>query len=162
MSGRTPASRTAQAFSTPPEAVTRALPSLLETGLPTGGYSNTFAPIDPGRTGIGHRHDLDSEFYRDHVARWVIVDGYCGTMPQYIVLLRSMIDDTVPAGQEDPPAKNPRVQVDASGLGSPGRNERTMRSLNIRIPRERCVTVQVDKGREVERDYPLLRLAATP
>ena len=85
-----------------PEAVTRALPSLLETGLPTGGYANTFAPIDPGRTDVGHRHDLDPESYRDHVARWItagagIVGGCCGTMPQHITLLRSLIDDTAPA-----------------------------------------------------------------
>ena len=85
-----------------PEAVTRALPSLLETGLPTGGYANTFAPIDPGQTDIGHRHDLDPESYRDHVAQWItagarVVGGCCGTMPQHIALLRSLIDDTAPA-----------------------------------------------------------------
>ena len=84
-----------------PETVTRALPELLATGLPTGGYANTFVPIQPGDKSIDHRHDLDPESYRDHVARWLaggarIVGGCCGTLPRHIALLRSLIDDGQP------------------------------------------------------------------
>ncbi len=84
-----------------PEAVTRALPRLLETGLPTGGYANTFAPIQAGNPEVVHRGDLDPESYRDHVAGWIaagarIVGGCCGTLPEHIALLRSLIDGRQP------------------------------------------------------------------
>ena len=84
-----------------PEAVTRALPELMAIGRPTGGYANTFVPIQPGNPSVGHRHDLDPESYRDHVARWLaggarIVGGCCGTLPRHIALLRSLIDDGPP------------------------------------------------------------------
>ncbi len=84
-----------------PEAVTRALPELIKTGRPTGGYANTFAPIRADNKSMVHRHDLDPDSYRDHVARWLtggarIVGGCCGTLPHHIALLRSLIDDGPP------------------------------------------------------------------
>ena len=81
-----------------PEAVMRALPELLKTGRLTGGYANTFAPIRAGNKSVVHRHDLDPDSYRDHVAGWLaggahIVGGCCGTLPRHIALLRSLIDN---------------------------------------------------------------------
>ena len=81
-----------------PEAVTRSLPALLALGAPTGGYANTFHPIDPGRGDVSHRRDLDAEAYAGHVAGWIaagarIVGGCCGTLPGHIARLRAMIDE---------------------------------------------------------------------
>jgi len=80
-----------------PEAVTRALPDMLALGTPTGGYANTFQPIDPEQKWVADRHDLDPEAYAAHVANWIaagarIVGGCCGTMPEHIALLRQRID----------------------------------------------------------------------
>jgi S-methylmethionine-dependent homocysteine/selenocysteine methylase len=80
-----------------PEAVTRALPDLLALGTPTGGYANTFEPIDPEQKTVHDRHDLDPQAYAAHVEGWIaagarIVGGCCGTMPEHIALLRQRID----------------------------------------------------------------------
>ena len=80
-----------------PEAVTRALPDLKALGKPTGGYANTFEPIDPEQKTVADRHDLDPATYAAHVDTWIdqgarIVGGCCGTMPEHIALLRQRID----------------------------------------------------------------------
>jgi S-methylmethionine-dependent homocysteine/selenocysteine methylase len=80
-----------------PEAVTRALPELLKLATPTGGYANTFQPIDPEQKTVEDRHDLDPAAYAAHADRWIaagarIVGGCCGTMPEHIALLRRHID----------------------------------------------------------------------
>jgi S-methylmethionine-dependent homocysteine/selenocysteine methylase len=80
-----------------PEAVTRTLPDLIALGTPTGGYANTFHPIDPGNRDISHRHDLGVETYAASVKDWVnagarIVGGCCGTMPEHIARVRQVID----------------------------------------------------------------------
>ena len=77
--------------------VTRALPDLMALGVPTGGYANTFQPIDPEQKTVADRHDLDPEAYAAHVDNWIaagarIVGGCCGTMPEHIALLRQRID----------------------------------------------------------------------
>jgi S-methylmethionine-dependent homocysteine/selenocysteine methylase len=81
-----------------PEAVTRALPYLLALGTPTGGYANTFHPIDPGQKDVSHRHDLSVEAYADKVQDWInggarIVGGCCGTLPEHIARVRQVIDE---------------------------------------------------------------------
>jgi len=80
-----------------PEAVTRALPDLLALGTPTGGYANTFHPIDPGQKDVSHRHDLSVDAYAAGVKDWInggarIVGGCCGTLPEHIARLRQVID----------------------------------------------------------------------
>ncbi len=79
-----------------PEAVTRAMPALLALGTPTGGYANTFHPIDPNEKNISHRDDLDAAAYAAHVEDWIdmgarIVGGCCGTTAQHIAGLHEMI-----------------------------------------------------------------------
>ena len=79
-----------------PEALTRGLPALLALGTPTGGYANTFHPIDPDAKDISHRDDLDADAYAAHVADWIamgarIVGGCCGTMPEHIARVRGLI-----------------------------------------------------------------------
>ena len=79
-----------------PEAVTRGLPALLALGTPTGGYANTFHPIDPNAKNIAHRDDMDAKAYAAHVAKWIakgarIVGGCCGTMPEHIARLHTLI-----------------------------------------------------------------------
>lgn len=78
-----------------PEALTRGLPALLALGTPTGGYANTFHPIDPDAKDVSHRDDLDAEAYAAHVADWIamgarIVGGCCGTMPEHIARVRGL------------------------------------------------------------------------
>lgn len=79
-----------------PEALTRGLPALLALGVPTGGYANTFHPIDPYAKQVTRRDDLDAEAYAAHVADWIaagarIVGGCCGTMPEHIARMHSLI-----------------------------------------------------------------------
>jgi len=81
-----------------PEAVTRGLPALKALGTPTGGYANTFHPIDPGQKDVSHRHDLSLETFIGHVGDWIeggatIVGGCCGTMPEHIAAMRTLIDN---------------------------------------------------------------------
>jgi homocysteine S-methyltransferase len=78
-----------------PEAVTRAMPALLALGTPTGGYANTFHPIDPDAKSIDRRDDLDADAYASHVEDWIamgarIVGGCCGTTPAHIARLKGL------------------------------------------------------------------------
>ncbi|MBN33233.1 MAG: homocysteine S-methyltransferase [Rhodospirillaceae bacterium] len=80
-----------------PEAVTRSLPVLKSLGTPTGGYANTFHPIDPRQKNISRRHDLSVEEYAANVSDWIdagaqIVGGCCGTLPEHIARVRALID----------------------------------------------------------------------
>ena len=85
-----------------PESITAAMPSLLATGLPTGGYANAFTSIPshflPGKTleSLGTRRDLDPAAYAAHVMGWVaqgaqIVGGCCQVGPAHIALLRDTL-----------------------------------------------------------------------
>jgi len=81
-----------------PEAITRAMPALVALGTPTGGYANTFHPIDPANKSITRREDLDPETYATHVEDWIalgarIVGGCCGTLPEHIARLRLVVDE---------------------------------------------------------------------
>jgi S-methylmethionine-dependent homocysteine/selenocysteine methylase len=81
-----------------PEAITRAMPAMMALGTPTGGYANTFHPIDPDAKHIDRRDDLDAAAYADHVEDWIdmgarIVGGCCGTTPAHIARIRGMIAD---------------------------------------------------------------------
>jgi len=82
----------------PPESITRALPELLATGLPTGGYANGFVEIPqtflPGNTRgqLSSREDLDPEAYARCALGWAeagarIVGGCCEVGPAHIALL---------------------------------------------------------------------------
>lgn len=79
-----------------PEAITRAMPALMALGKPTGGYANTFHPIDPDAKEINSRDDLDAGAYAAHVEDWIaggarIIGGCCGTMPEHIARLHGLI-----------------------------------------------------------------------
>jgi S-methylmethionine-dependent homocysteine/selenocysteine methylase len=81
-----------------PEAITRAMPALTALGTPTGGYANTFHPIDPDNKHVDRRDDLDPAAYAAHVEDWIemgarIVGGCCGTLPEHIALLRQVVDE---------------------------------------------------------------------
>jgi len=82
----------------PPESITQALPALLGTGLPTGGYANGFVEIPrtflPGDTRgqLSSREDLDPAAYARAVLGWVeagarIVGGCCEVGPGHIAWL---------------------------------------------------------------------------
>ncbi len=86
----------------PPESISQALPELLATGLPAGGYANGFVEIPqtflPGRTReqLATREDLDPEAYARWVLDWVragarIVGGCCEVGPAHIALLRDAL-----------------------------------------------------------------------
>jgi S-methylmethionine-dependent homocysteine/selenocysteine methylase len=80
-----------------PESITRAMPALTALGTPTGGYANTFHPIDPANKSITRREDLDAETYASHVEDWIamgarIVGGCCGTLPEHIARLKAVVD----------------------------------------------------------------------
>lgn len=86
----------------PPEAIGAAIPELIGTGLPTGGYANGFMPIPatfkPGRTlsQVTVRQDLDPDAYATLAMGWVrngarIVGGCCETGPRHIARLRAML-----------------------------------------------------------------------
>ena len=79
-----------------PEAITRAMPALLALGTPTGGYANTFHPIDPDVCAVDRRDDLDAGDYATHAEDWVamgarVVGGCCGANPEHIAVLKDMI-----------------------------------------------------------------------
>src|SRR5699024_5497038 len=72
----------------PPEAIGAAIPELVATGRPAGGYANGFEPIPdefrPGTTVdiLQKRQDLEPPAYATHAMRWVeagarIVGGCC-------------------------------------------------------------------------------------
>jgi S-methylmethionine-dependent homocysteine/selenocysteine methylase len=90
-----------------PESITKAIPTLAETGVQyMGGYANTFQPVpqewklngDSQTDGtLKLRQDLDPEGYAVHVARWLkkgatVVGGCCGTRPAHIARLRQLVD----------------------------------------------------------------------
>lgn len=87
----------------PPEAITKAIPSLVATGARfAGGYANTFLPAPPDWTleeeGLrGLRVDLDPATYANHAAAWLdagatVIGGCCGTRPAHIAALRTLVD----------------------------------------------------------------------
>lgn len=87
---------------TPPESVRAAMPDLVATGLPTGGYANAFTPIPqdymPGQTlyTLGARRDLDAAAYAAHAMDWIaagaeIVGGCCEVGPGHIRQLHDAI-----------------------------------------------------------------------
>ncbi len=85
-----------------PEAVTSALPALLATGRPAGGYANGFVSIpDQGVRGdvsmLERRDDLTPDAYAAHAQQWLgagatIIGGCCEVGPAHIAALRSLID----------------------------------------------------------------------
>lgn len=86
----------------PPESISQALPALLGTGLPTGGYANGFVEIPqtflPGRTReqLSSREDLDPAAYARCALGWAeagarIVGGCCEVGPAHIALLRDRL-----------------------------------------------------------------------
>lgn len=87
---------------TSPEAITGAMPALMETGVPTGGYANAFQPIPrtylPGVSvhHIGVRRDLDPDAYAAAAMGWAgqgaaIVGGCCEVGPAHIARLRERL-----------------------------------------------------------------------
>jgi S-methylmethionine-dependent homocysteine/selenocysteine methylase len=83
----------------PPETITAAMPALVATGLPTGGYANGFTGIPktflPGRTKdqVRSREDLDPDAYAAFALGWAeagatIVGGCCEVGPAHIARLR--------------------------------------------------------------------------
>jgi len=77
-----------------PEAITKALPQVIATGLPAGAYANGFTGIEalkPGGTvdGLQARQDLTPDAYADFALGWVdagakIVGGCCEVGPAHI------------------------------------------------------------------------------
>lgn len=91
----------------PPESISAAMMELAGLGVEHfGGYANTFVPIkedwmldgkaeDDGV--IIDRDDLDAESYAEFAGDWLekgatVIGGCCGTSPEYIAGLRSLID----------------------------------------------------------------------
>lgn len=92
----------------PPETISAAMPDLVATGLPAGGYANGFTAIPktflPGRTKdqVTSRQDLDPATYARFAMDWVaagatLVGGCCEVGPAHIARLRDML---VAAGHE--------------------------------------------------------------
>jgi len=88
----------------PPEVIRRAMPELVATGLPSGGYANGFVEIPttflPGRTReqLRTRTDLDPDAYADMAMDWVaagarIVGGCCEVGPAHIAFLKKRLED---------------------------------------------------------------------
>lgn len=86
----------------PPETISAAMPALVATGAPAGGYANGFTGIPktflPGRTKdqVKTREDLDPDAYADFALGWVdagaaIVGGCCEVGPQHIERLRDLL-----------------------------------------------------------------------
>jgi S-methylmethionine-dependent homocysteine/selenocysteine methylase len=86
----------------PPESVSAAIPELVATGLPAGGYANGFTGIPatflPGRTReqLHARTDLGPDIYADFAMRWIadgaaIVGGCCEVGPAHIARLREAL-----------------------------------------------------------------------
>ncbi len=90
----------------PPESIGRAMPGLLATGLPAGGYANGFVSIPltflPGRTReqLTSRTDLGPSEYVVFASEWIsrgatIVGGCCEVGPAHI---RKIQDQLVAQG----------------------------------------------------------------
>ncbi len=86
----------------PPEIVGAAMPELVATGVPAGGYANGFTRIPatylPGRTlaQLETRRDLDPDSYAAQALGWVaagakIVGGCCEVGPAHIARLRERL-----------------------------------------------------------------------
>ncbi|MGM0433612.1 MAG: homocysteine S-methyltransferase family protein [Pseudomonadota bacterium] len=85
-----------------PEALTTAMDTLAELGVPFGGYANAFtsvAALEPGGTVdvLEARKDLDPDAYADHVLQWVekgatIVGGCCEVGPAHIKALAERLN----------------------------------------------------------------------
>ena len=86
----------------PPETISAAMPALVATGAPAGGYANGFTGIPktflPGRTKdqVKTREDLDPDAYAAFALGWVdagatIVGGCCEVGPQHIARLRDLL-----------------------------------------------------------------------
>ena len=84
---------------TAPESVSQAIPELVATGRPAGGYANGFTPIPldymPGQTlkQLGVRRELTPAVYATFGAGWIddgatIVGGCCEVTPGHIAALR--------------------------------------------------------------------------
>jgi S-methylmethionine-dependent homocysteine/selenocysteine methylase len=86
-----------------PESISAALPEIVRSGRAfTGGYANTFQPVPSEWTLEGDgflptRDDLDAQAYATHAWGWLeagatVVGGCCGTGPEHIQRLRTLID----------------------------------------------------------------------
>ncbi len=86
----------------PPESISRAMPELVASGLPAGGYANGFVRIPgtflPGRTReqLATRTDLGPEAYAGFAMGWIavgarIVGGCCEVGPGHVARLRDEI-----------------------------------------------------------------------
>ena len=82
----------------PPESIDAAMPELVASGLPVGGYANGFTPIPAGFTlgqtvdMLSARTDLGPEAYAEFAMGWVgqgatIVGGCCEVGPAHIAEL---------------------------------------------------------------------------
>jgi S-methylmethionine-dependent homocysteine/selenocysteine methylase len=87
---------------TSPEAITAAMPELMATGMPAGGYANAFQPIPrtfvPGVpvNHLGVRRDIDPDAYATSAMGWVeqgatIAGGCCEVGPAHIERLRDRL-----------------------------------------------------------------------
>lgn len=84
-----------------PEAVSAALPELIDLGGRVGAYANGFTSVDAlkhgGTVDVLHaRHDLDPKAYADQAMGWVeagagIVGGCCEVGPAHIAALRDRL-----------------------------------------------------------------------
>lgn len=92
----------------PPEVIDAAMPELMASGLPVGGYANAFTPIPPGfKLGetvdmLSARTDLDPVAYASFAMGWVdagasIVGGCCEVGPAHIAEIARRLRD---AGHE--------------------------------------------------------------
>ncbi|TPL95436.1 homocysteine S-methyltransferase family protein [Mesorhizobium sp. B2-3-12] len=85
-----------------PEAITAALPELIDLGGPVGAYANGFTSTEAlkhgGTVDVLHaRHDLDPEAYAGQAMGWVaagadIVGGCCEVGPAHIAALRGRLE----------------------------------------------------------------------
>jgi S-methylmethionine-dependent homocysteine/selenocysteine methylase len=86
-----------------PESISAALAEIVCSGRPfTGGYANTFQSVPREWTLEGDgflptRDDLDPEAYATYARTWLeagatVVGGCCGTGPEHIRRLRTLID----------------------------------------------------------------------
>jgi homocysteine S-methyltransferase len=87
-----------------PEAVTKAMPILAETGKPYGGYANGFVQITedflkdkPTVDTLEARRDMGPRAYAGYVMEWLaagatIVGGCCEVGPNHIAEIKSRLE----------------------------------------------------------------------
>ncbi len=93
----------------PPEAITRAIPEVVDSGAErVGGYANAFAGVPHGwdvtTVGIdrlGERPDMDPDAYAAIAQEWLdrgasVIGGCCRIGPDHIAALRRLIDERGP------------------------------------------------------------------